>query len=120
MSADSSGDTSSSGDEEEGGRGRSKKAPRSTSPGGKRGAAGSSKRAGKQDSRSKSTDPSRGFKVGSRSAGRLQHQGSMQERLQAVMQARQHKESAAEGQERQHVDTRDYTDPDHLGMYTYL
>lgn len=43
----------------------------------------------------------------------LQHNGSMQERLAAVRQARQVQEEANQGQ--QQLDTRDYTDPDHLG-----
>jgi hypothetical protein len=38
----------------------------------------------------------------------------MQERLDSVMHARQHKEETAQGQQQQE-DTRDYTDYDHLG-----
>lgn len=39
----------------------------------------------------------------------------MQERLHAVMHARQHNDAAGQLQQRLAADTRDYTDPDHLG-----
>lgn len=58
-----------------------------------------------------------GFKAGRRQR-QQQGSGSMQERLAAVMQARQVSEEAAVRQQQQQqgpIDTRDYTDPDHLG-----
>jgi len=58
----------------------------------------------------------KGSSRGSGSMQRLRHTGSMQERLQAVVHARQYKEEAAAGQLQQaQVDIRDYTDADHLG-----
>lgn len=62
--------------------------------------------------------PRAGTSSSASSRGVQQHMGSMQERLQATMQSRQHKEeraAAALAGSGQHAEARDYTDPDHLG-----
>lgn len=82
-----------------------------------KGKSGTGGQRGSSPGRGKTSNPdSRGATRSANKATRsLQHNGSMQERLQAVMQARQHNEAASQGQHGQLVETRDYTDPAHLG-----